>query len=125
MTKLFGWQVVVLAVLVIPFSLRGTEAVYSVLLGGLLAIVPGAIFARYAFRYMGASRAQDVVRSLYLGELLKLVACVVGFAVVFQWVKQLDFAAFWVSYVIGLFVPAIAAGLGALNSPAKIVRAGR
>lgn len=120
-TKLFGWQALVLAILTIGFSLKGTEAIWSVLLGGLLAIVPGMIFVRYAFRHMGAQRAQDAVRSMYIGEALKLLACIVGFALVFQWAKHLDFAAFWISYGINLFVPVVVAGLGMMDPPAGTV----
>lgn len=119
--KLFGWQVLVLAILAIGFALKGTVAVWSVLAGGLLAIVPGMIFARYAFRHMGARRAQDAVRSLYLGEALKLLACIIGFALVFQWAKHLDFAAFWISYGLNLFVPVVVAGLGLMNPPASAI----
>ena len=45
----------------------------SALMGGLIQILPQAWFSRQAFKYAGASNVDKVVRSMYRGELGKVV----------------------------------------------------
>ncbi|MDR0779652.1 MAG: ATP synthase subunit I [Pseudomonadales bacterium] len=99
-----------LAILLILAALAqvflGTVAAYSILLGGLLSIVPGAYFAYKAMRYRGARATERMVRSVYFAELMKLALTGAGFALVFTQVKPLHvvglFCGFVLVHVVGL-----------------------
>lgn len=73
---------------------------YSVLLGGLVCVLPNIYFARWAFRYSGAQAASEVARSFYRGEAGKFVLTVCLFAGIFNAVKPLAIEAFFLMYVI-------------------------
>ena len=68
---------------------------YSVLLGGLISLIPNAGYASLVFRQSGARAVGAVVRNAMLGELMKLVLIGAGFALVFVLVDPL--------HVVGLF----------------------
>lgn len=70
-------------------------AAYSVLLGGLISLIPNAGFASLVFRHSGARAMGAVVRNAYLGELMKLMMIGAGFGLVFVLVDPL--------HVLGLF----------------------
>lgn len=75
--------------------LVGSVLAYSVLLGGLISLVPSTGFAILVFRESGARAVGAIVRNTLLGELMKLVLVGAGFALVFVLVDPL--------HVIGLF----------------------
>lgn len=72
---------------------------YSVLCGGLLAIVPQAYFAVLAFRWRGARSARAIARSSYVGELGKFLLSVAGFALVFAVVRPIHGPAVFLGYL--------------------------
>jgi len=72
---------------------------YSVLSGGLIAIVPQAYFALLAFRWRGARAVQAIARSSYAGELGKYVLSVAGFALVFAVLRPINGPAVFVGYL--------------------------
>jgi len=49
------------------------EHSFGVIVGGLAIIIPTAVFAWRAFAYAGARSAQQIVRSFFAGEALKMV----------------------------------------------------
>ena len=51
----------------------GVQAGASALAGGLVMVLPNFVFALYAFRYMGASKAEQVFDSIKRGNGLKLL----------------------------------------------------
>lgn len=75
---------------------------YSVLSGGLIAIVPQGYFALLAFRWRGARSAPAIARSSYLGEVGKFILSVAGFAVVFAAVRPVDGLAVFIGYLVML-----------------------
>jgi ATP synthase protein I len=75
--------------------LLGSVLAYSVLLGGLISLIPSTGFAVLVFRHSGARAVGAVVRNALLGELMKLGLIGAGFALVFVLVDPL--------HVIGLF----------------------
>ncbi|NQX87358.1 MAG: ATP synthase subunit I [Halioglobus sp.] len=77
---------------------------YSVLAGGLIAIVPQAWFARMAFRRRGAQAAKAIARFSYMGELGKFVLAGAGFAAVFATVRPIDGAAVFAGYIAMLML---------------------
>lgn len=93
------------------FLILGAVLAYSVLLGGLISIVPGAYFARKVFAYSGARAMHNVVRSAYVGELIKLLLMGTGFALCFALVDPLHvpglFAGFILVHGVGIVTLAI------------------
>ncbi|MFL0797718.1 MAG: ATP synthase subunit I [Cellvibrionaceae bacterium] len=102
--RIFFVQFAVWCVLLIALVFRGETAVISGIFGGAIALVPSLLFARYAFRYMGASQAADVAKSFYLGEGIKLVVTILGFALVFKYMPHVDVAALFGIYGILIVV---------------------
>jgi ATP synthase protein I len=84
---------------------------YSVLSGGLIAIVPQVYFAVLAFRWRGARSAQAIARSSYAGETGKFLLSVAGFAVVFSVIRPLDGIAVFIGYLTMLAVQIIGSWL--------------
>ena len=72
---------------------------YSVLSGGLIAIVPQAYFAALAFRWRGARSARAIAHSSYAGEIGKFFLSVAGFAVVFAVLRPIDGPAVFAGYL--------------------------
>jgi ATP synthase protein I len=77
---------------------------YSMLSGGLIAIVPQAYFATLAFRRRGARSAKAIARSGYVGEAGKFLLSVAGFALVFAVVRPIDGPAVFVGYLAMLLI---------------------
>ena len=77
-------QLAVLVLASLCLLMTGKVVAYSVFSGGLIAIVPQAYFARHAFRWRGATSAQDIARASYTGEIGKFLLSVAGFALVFH-----------------------------------------
>ena len=72
---------------------------YSVLLGGLISLIPNAGFASLVFRHSGARAMGAVVRNAYLGELMKLVLIGAGFGLVFVLVDPLHVPGLFTGFV--------------------------
>ncbi|MCB1855699.1 MAG: ATP synthase subunit I [Pseudomonadales bacterium] len=77
---------------------------YSVLSGGLIAIVPQAYFATLAFRWRGARSARAIARSSYAGQVGKFLLSIAGFAAVFVALRPLDAPAVFAGYLAMLVV---------------------
>jgi ATP synthase protein I len=77
---------------------------YSMLCGGLIAIVPQAWFATIAFRRRGARSARAIARSSYAGEVGKFLLSVAGFAAVFAAVRPIDGLAVFAGYLAMLAI---------------------
>ena len=60
-------------------------AALSAVLGGLISIIPYAIFSFFAFKFGGASKNQLVVKSFSQGLKLKLFSAIVLFTVAYRW----------------------------------------
>lgn len=94
-------------------------AAYSILLGGLVSIVPNSYFARKAFRYRGARNTPLIVKSFYAGETGKLIMTGVMFAIVFAGIKPLNPLAVIVSYIAMIIVGLGVTAWVSLNRPNK------
>ena len=80
------------------------QIAYSVMLGGLIQIVPQAWFARQAFRFAGARRVHSIVSSMYWGETGKVVLSAVLFTATFLLVSPLNVGALFSSFVVMILV---------------------
>jgi len=70
----------------------------SLLLGGLLQILPSAYFCWYAFRLMGAAQAPLALQQMYRGEMGKFSLTLLGFGLVFWLVEPLHGPALFCAY---------------------------
>jgi len=77
---------------------------YSVLSGGMIAILPQAYFAALAFRWRGARSARAIARSGYAGEVGKFFLSFAGFAAVFAVVRPIDGLAVFAGYLAMLTI---------------------
>lgn len=97
--KIYASQFIVLVLVTAGLHFVNHTMAYSVLLGGLISIVPNTYFALLAFRYSGARAANDVAKSLYLGEVGKFVLTATLFACVFVLVKPLIVAPLFAAFI--------------------------
>ena len=97
--KIFGLQIIVWLMVSAGLLLSDWLTAYSALLGGFIALVPNAYFARWAFRYAGAQAAAAVAQSFYRGEAGKFILTAVLFASVFALVKPLNALSLFLMYV--------------------------
>jgi len=72
---------------------------YSVLIGGMIFLIPNMYFALYAFRFKGTHAAREMLLSFYRGEMGKFLLSGVGFAVAFTLVKPLDVLMLFSAYI--------------------------
>lgn len=84
--------------------ISGRVAAYSSLIGGVLFTVPQLYFGFKAFLYSGARAIQNIVTSFYKGESTKILVIACGFAVVFNFVKPLDYFALYFTFISVLVV---------------------
>ena len=97
-------QSVVLVMLCLIVQLIDWVQAYSVLSGGLIAILPQAYFAARVFRRTGAQSAKAMARASYSGEIGKFVLTASGFAVVFASVNPINGLAVFTGYLIMLVI---------------------
>lgn len=75
--------VLVSFVSLVLFFVAARKDAYSAFLGGLICIIPGAVFAINVFWYRGARSAKKIVARMYWGEALKLSLSFLFFTLVF------------------------------------------
>lgn len=86
--KLFLVQLGIIALMTgITWPLYGRYAALSIGSGGLVCFFPSWLFSLLLFKYRGALRAREIVLSLYLGEVIKLVVAIALFIVAFHILK--------------------------------------
>ena len=72
----------------------------SMLVGGLIQIIPQAWYARQAFRYRGARQVNKIVRAMYWGESGKVILTAALFVTTFILWKQLNFLAVFCAFTV-------------------------
>lgn len=93
-------QLATLLVLVVMISMTDKLMAVSVLMGGLIQILPQAWFSWQAFRYAGANNVDKVVQSMYRGELGKVVMTATLFAILFTVDKQWNYLALFTTFLV-------------------------
>ena len=93
-------QLAVLLLIAVALGLADNHLAVSVLVGGLVQILPQAWFSRQAFKYAGATKVDKVVRSMYRGELGKVVMTATLFAIVFTVSKQWNYLALFITFLV-------------------------
>ena len=97
-------QLVILVPLCVFLLAFDQVRAYSVLSGGLIAILPQAYFATLAFRWRGARSARAIARSSYAGEVGKFLLSVAGFAAVFVMLRPINGLAVFTGYLAMLVI---------------------
>lgn len=97
-------QVAVLALMCLLLAIDDLVRAYSLLSGGLIAILPQAYFAARVFRRTGAQSAQAIARASYSGEVGKFALTAAGFAVVFAAVSPIEGLTVFIGYLIMLAI---------------------
>jgi ATP synthase protein I len=92
-------QLALLSLLCLGLLAFDRVVAYSVLCGGLIAIVPQAYFATLAFRWRGAQSARAIARSSYAGVMGKFLLSIAAFALVFAVVRPIDGPAVFMGYL--------------------------
>ena len=67
--------------------------------GGMVAIIPQAVFGFYCFRFSGAQESRRIWRSFVRGEAIKLLLSVILFALVYRFV-MLDALWFFLAFIM-------------------------
>ncbi len=97
-------QLGILFAIAVPLLVIGQTPVLSFVTGALIQIGPAWWFTRQAFRYTGASQTLKIVRSMYLGEIGKIIMTAILFALVFVLLKPLDISTLFSGYIMMLLI---------------------
>ena len=97
-------QLAILVLLCLFLLASDKVRAYSVLSGGLIAILPQAYFAALTFRWRGARSARAIARSSYAGQVGKFLLSVAGFATVFVALRPIDAPAVFAGYLAMLVI---------------------
>lgn len=77
---------------------------YSIVVGGLIAIIPQCYLMICAFRYQGARAGKEITKGFYRGESGKFVFTLVGFATTFLFLPWLNTVMVFGGYIAMLIV---------------------
>lgn len=98
-----GVQAIAVAALSLVLSIfQGFSSAGSVLLGGIVYILPNLVFARRFFTYFNASHPEKIVKRFYLGELFKLLLTGLLFILTISFIPVKEFA-FFIGFIAALF----------------------
>lgn len=101
---ILGWQVAVTLLVSASFLLMaGTVAAISAIIGGSIAVVPGAFYAWRLIRSRNAP-PQRLLRAHYAAEFGKLALTFVLFGATFAWWKDVSVLPLIATYIGALLV---------------------
>jgi len=101
---ILGLQVAVAVAVALGFlAAKGPQAAGSALIGGAIAVVPGAFYAWRVIRSRNAP-AQRLLRAHYAAEFGKLALTVVLFGATFAWMKEVSVLPLFAAYIATLLV---------------------
>ena len=95
---------VIVAIAIVLLVVVGRVAAFSSLLGGTACLLPNLLFARFAFRHSAADSAGLAMRWFYIGEVIKIIVTILIFASSLLWLKNLNFAAMFITYIVTLML---------------------
>ncbi|WP_201587009.1 ATP synthase subunit I [Psychrobacter jeotgali] len=75
----------------------------GVAIGALLSFVTQAIFASFVFRHTGYRARRNIVGQLYRGQMVKWLITVIGFALIFIYIKPLSAPALFGGFIFMKF----------------------
>lgn len=86
-------------VIIVTLVLVGKVAAMSAVYGAVVSILPTRVFVGVLFQYQGARQAKRIVRSLYVGEGVKLLLTALLFGAVIHYLRPIWWA-FFVSFIV-------------------------
>lgn len=100
-----GIQALVVVLISLAWGWHSFQCMTSSLLGGFISIAPNAYFARRFFTSGNSSDPRKIIRTFYVGELLKLIIIVVLAIIIFTQlsVMVLPFLSGLVAATLGLW----------------------
>lgn len=102
--RVLGLDAMMLLLAVIVAGCLDAAAAWSILLGGLIFLLPQAWFGWRAFRVRGAAAARDVAQGFYRAEAGKFLLVSVGFALAFTVAGPVDAPLLLGAYAVMLFL---------------------
>lgn len=100
-------QLILTAVLSALWLIIGTVEAYSALVGGMIATIANAWFAYKVFRVSPDSAASDMVASVYVGEIYKILLTGAMFICAFVLVQPVSALALLITYFVIHMSPAL------------------
>ena len=98
--KIFMVQMLLtISISLVLLIISGYVAAYSSLIGGIIFALPQLYFGFKAFLYAGAHAIQNVVMNFYKGESTKILVIAVSFALVFKFLKPVDYFALYSTFI--------------------------
>lgn len=97
-----------IALVAVCYWLGGAIVAYSLMLGGLLVVLPNCYFAWRAFRYNLTRSAMQIVGGMVQAEIGKFVITALMFALVFKFVEPLSAGALFAGFMVVLAAGLIA-----------------
>jgi ATP synthase protein I len=64
----------------------GWQAAGSVMVGGLVQLIPAWVLIQFGFRHSGARAAKKIVQGFFFGEFLKIFLTILLFVMVFKFI---------------------------------------
>jgi len=94
----------VLIYALITYFVWGLSHTYSVLAGGMVAIIPNIVFAYKAFKYAGATASRKVMTAFFSGVKIKLGLTALLFALIFKFLVIIPLP-FFTSFCLIMALP--------------------
>jgi ATP synthase protein I len=106
--KAIGWRMIILQSLGVVIAgalalLWSLAHASSLVLGGIAAILPNALFVLWLFAQIKPSESQQMMKAFYIGEIIKLVAMAAILVAAFRWLGSQPQAVL-LGFVIALFL---------------------
>jgi ATP synthase protein I len=102
--SILGLQAAVAVAVALGFlAVKGSQAAGSALIGGAIAIVPGAFYAWRVIR-TGEAPPHKLLRAHYAAEFGKLALTFVLFGATFAWMKEVSVLPLFAAYIATLLV---------------------
>lgn len=70
-------SLLMLSLALLMLKILGAQDALSAVLGGVCAIVPGAVFAIRHFQHHGAAASRQILKGFYMAEVLKILTSIV------------------------------------------------
>ena len=100
-------QLFILIIVTVGALLADVNVSVSILFGGLTQWVPQAWFSYQAFKYTGASQAENVLSSIYRGEAGKLMLTASGCVLIFVSFDDINLVAFFGALIVMILIQVI------------------
>ena len=100
-------QLLILIIVTVGALLVDVNVSVSILFGGLTQWVPQAWFSYQAFKYTGASQAENVLSSIYRGEAGKLMLTASGCVLIFVSFDDISLVAFFGALIVMILIQII------------------